>query len=288
MTGGRPVTGRRPGAAPAVLDAAALPGPVPVADHAPRSTWLGRCDPSVLLAVVVVVPVVLVRVVDPRPLAALWTLAVLGAATAARVPARRLALAQLPFVWFGASVLAVNAVTRDGTVVAVWAGLEVTDVGVSTGAGLAVRTLLTGVLAVAFWHVTEPERLLGSLHQVARLPVRASCALLAAYRLLDDLPQEWATIRRGQAARDPRRVVGGRVRPGSDPASLARAAFALLATSVRRADRVAATLESRGLGALPRSHRTVWHRAAVGPRDAVLVGVVGAAVVVVLAASAPA
>lgn len=253
--------------------------------HGPsaRDAWLGRRDPSVLLAVVVAVPVVLVRVVDPRPLAALWVLAVVGATAAARVPARRLVLAQLPFVWFGASVLAVNAVTRDGTVVATWAGLEVTDVGLSTGAGLAVRTLLTGVVAVAFWQVTDPERLLGSLHQVARLPVRASCALLAAYRLLDDLPREWETIRRGQAARDPRRVVAGRVRPGTDPASLARAAFALLATSLRRAERVAATLESRGLGALPRGQRTVWRPAAAGPRDAVLATVVACGVTAVLA-----
>ncbi|MBX9246759.1 energy-coupling factor transporter transmembrane protein EcfT, partial [Actinotalea ferrariae] len=199
------------------------------------SSWLAGCDPSVLLGVVVALPVMLVRTFDARPLAVLWALAVAAALTVARVPLRRLVAAQLAFVWFGLSLLAVNAVTRDGDVVGRWLGLEVTDHGLAMGAGLAVRTLLIGVCAVAFWHASEPERLLGSLHQVARLPVRASCAMLAAYRLLDDLPAEWATVRRGQAARDPRRVRAGRVVPSSDPASVARAAFALLATSVRRA-----------------------------------------------------
>jgi energy-coupling factor transport system permease protein len=257
-------------------------GPVgPVGAGAPQA-WLARCDPSALLAVVVAVPVVLVRVVDPRPLGALWALAVVGALTVARVPARRLVAAQLPFAWFGASLVVVNALTRDGTVVAVWAGAEVTDVGLVTGLGLALRTLLVGVVGAAFWQVTRPERLLASLHQVAHLPVRVSCALLAAHRLLDDLPREWTTIRLGQAARDPRRVRAGRVHPGRGPRVLARAAFALLATSVRRAERVSVALETRALGALPRGERTVWRRAAAGPRDALLVLVVAVVLATVL------
>ncbi|WP_188037728.1 energy-coupling factor transporter transmembrane protein EcfT, partial [Actinotalea sp. JY-7885] len=172
--------------------------------------WLAGCDPTVLLGVVVALPVVLGRTFDARPLAVLWVLALVAAASLARVPARRLVASQLAFVWFGLSLLAVNAVSRDGEVLASWAGLEVTDHGLAVGAALAVRTLLVGAGAVAFWHATDPERLLGSLHQVARLPVRVSCAMLAAYRLLDDLPAEWATVRRGQAARDPHRVRDGR------------------------------------------------------------------------------
>jgi energy-coupling factor transporter transmembrane protein EcfT len=138
---------------------------------------------------------------------------------------------------------------------------------------LAVRTLLIGVCAAAFLAVVDPARLLTSLHVVARLPARVTCALLAAHRLLDDLPEEWTAIRRAHAVRRPADA-DGRREPGRDVRSLARAAFVLLATTIRRAERIAVALESRGLGAVPRAQRTVWTATADHP--GVLAGPAGA------------
>lgn len=229
---------------------------------------LGRCDPTVLLATVVLVPLVLLRVYQPVPLAVLWVGAVVAVVLGARVPPLRLLLAQLPFVSFGLSLVMVNAVTRDGAVLAAWGPFEATDLGLQTGLALAVRTLLVGVCATGFLAVTDPGRLLVSLHQVGHLPVRVTYALLAAHRLLDDLPAEWTTIRRAHAVREPVR------RLSRSPRALARVAFVLLVTSIRRAERVAISLESRGLGALASGDRTAWHPAAVTWRDAVLLAVV--------------
>lgn len=251
---------------------------------------LARRDPAILLAATLVVPLVLLRVRDPGPVVVLWLVAMLAARTLAGVPWRRLALGQLPFVGFGVSLVAVNAVTRSGEpsaeVVAVLGPLEVTDVGLAIGAALAARTLVVGVCALAFLQVVDPGRLLGSLHEVARLPIRFTVALTAAHRVLEDLPAEWATVRRAHALRapvaDPGRVVEVEVptEPPRLPASaraLGRAAFALLATGIRRSERMAVSLESRALGALDRGERTVWRPARADGWDAVVVLVVAAA-----------
>lgn len=269
-----------------------VPGAVRAGDDdaGARVPWLARTEPAVLLGVVVAVPLVLVRTYTPVPLLGLWGLALLAALTLTDLGPRRLALAQLPFLSFGSSLVMVNAVTRGGAVVAELGPFEVTDDGLATGTALAVRTLLVGTCAVAFLAVVDPGRLLTSLHLVARLPVRVTCAALAAHRLLDDLPDEWTTIRRAHAVRRPARPDGTR-ETARDVRSLATAAFTLLATSIRRAERIAVALESRALGALPRGERTVWRRPGAagdvgrpGRHDVVLVTVCGAALAAALVA----
>lgn len=268
---------------PATTARSDAPGLTQVAAERPSSSSaLERCDPSVLLLVVVAVPVALMRVHDPVPLVGLWLAAAVAVLLGTRVGVRGLLAGQLPFASFAASLLLVNAVTRDGEVLSVVAGMPVTDVGLRTGAGLAVRTLVVGVCATGFLASVDPGRLLSSLHGVARVPIRPCCALLAAHRLLDDLPVEWTTVRRAHAVRR-----SGHGRLSRSPVALGRAAFVLLVTSIRRAERVALSLESRGLGALSRAERTTWRAAAVGPRDAVVVLAAGAAVAAVVLVSRP-
>lgn len=244
----------------------------------PRDAVLARCDPTVLLAVVVAVPLVLARVHRPGPPGVLWALAMVAVLATTPLTARRLVVAQVPFASFALGVGLVNAVTRQGDVVAVVGPLRVTRQGLEVGTALGLRTLLVGVCAAGFLAVVDPARLVVSLRQVARLPVRVAYALLAAHRLLDDLPGEWTTIRRAHAVRmpGPRRLSGS-------PRALARAAFTLLATSVRRAERVAVALESRGLGALPPGRRTSWRTARPTWRDGVLVACAAVAVCAALA-----
>ena len=156
----------------------------------------------------------------------------------------------------------VNAVTRDGAALAVVAGLEVTSTGVSIGASLALRTVLVGTLAVAFTLTTDGARLMTSLHQHARLGARPTFAVLAGYRVLEDLPERWTTIRRAQSVRDPRHRPGALPR---DPGSLLRAAFTLLVVALRQGERLAIAMETRGLGSGP---RTVHRPVRLGRRDA--------------------
>jgi len=221
----------------------------------PHDSALHRRNPTVKLAVFFVVTLVLLVPVDPWTPLALLALAVPAVVLAGRVPWTTLGRAAVLFVPFACSLLAVNAVTRDGPVVAVVAGLEVTRNGVGIGLALALRTVLVGTLAVAFTLTTDGARMMTSLHQHARLGARPTFAVLAGYRVLEDLPTRWTTIRQAQSVRDPRHRPG---RLPRDPASLARAAFALLVGALRQGERMAIAMETRGLGSGPRTvHRPV-------------------------------
>lgn len=244
----------------------------------PHDSLLHRRNPAVKLAVFFVVSVLLLVPVDPWTPLALLVVAVPAVLVAGRIPWRTLGGAALLFGPFACSLLAVNAVTRDGPVVAEVLGLEVTGTGVAIGAALALRTVLVGILAVAFSLTTDGARLMTSLHQHARLGARPTFAVLAGYRVLEDLPERWTTIRQAQSVRDPRRRAGALPR---DPGSLTRAAFTLLVVALRQGERMAIAMETRGLGS---GQRTVHRPVALDHRDAVFAAVVlGVCALVVLA-----
>ncbi|WP_136519533.1 energy-coupling factor transporter transmembrane component T family protein [Cellulomonas telluris] len=258
---------------------AAPAGASPDGRAAPRArrTALARRDPTVVLATLLVVSLLLLVPVDPWTPLTLLVLTV-AAARAAAVPWSTLARGLASFGPFALSVLAVNLVTRPGAPVARVAGLTVTDVGVLVGTGLALRTVLVGTLAVVVAASLDPVRLVASLHRHARLGARGAAALLAAHRVLEQLPARWVAVRQAQAARLP----GPRpTRAGALPTSpdlLVRAAFTLLVVTLRQAQQMAVTLETRGVGSGP---RTVHRPARLGAGDAVLAAVaVGTTVVV--------
>ncbi|MBT0994711.1 energy-coupling factor transporter transmembrane protein EcfT [Cellulomonas sp. DKR-3] len=226
---------------------------------------LHRRNPTVKLVVLLVVSTVLLVPVDVATPLLVGLLLVPAGAAAGRLPVRTLTRAALAFAPFALSILAVNAVTRDGPVVARVAGMEVTGTGLTVGTSLALRTLVVGLLAFVLTATTDGPRLMTSLHQHARLPAHVTYAVLAGYRVLEGLPEAWTTIRRAQAVRDPGRRRGAPL--PRDPASLARAAFALLVGALRQGERLATSLQLRGLGSGP---RTVHRPVPLGPADAVL------------------
>lgn len=233
----------------------------------------------------------------------------------------------MPFLLFGLGVLVVNALSRPG--VAVWqAGpLRVTEEGLSVGAALAARTLLIGVLAVGFLLSTDGVALMTSLHQNARLGARITYAVLAGYRMLQEMPREWSTIRHAHAVRaglpgggraadgqgdgdgerdrdgagvdgdddgrpgragtpsvrPPGRAGTPAVHPPRGPRHLVGVVFTLLVVSVRKGERMAQALESRGLGLQP---RTTWRPLPVTGQDWALAAGVVLVVAAVIAASA--
>lgn len=243
----------------------------------PHDSVLHRRNPTVKLAVFLVVSLVVLVPVDPWTPLVLLVLAAPAVVHAGRIPWSALGRAALLFGPFAVSLLAVNAVTRDGPVVGEVVGLEVTRTGLEIGAALALRTVLVGTLAVAFTLTTDGARLMTSLHQHARLGARPTFAVLAGYRVLEDLPERWTTIRQAQSVRDPRRRRGTLPR---DPGSLSRAAFTLLVVALRQGERMAIAMETRGLGSGP---RTVHRPVALDRRDAAFAALVlGVCLLVVL------
>jgi energy-coupling factor transport system permease protein len=238
---------------------------------------LGRRNPTVKLALLFVVSLAAMFLFDPVTPVALYLLALTGVAATARVAPRTLALAHIPFAAFAFGIFVVNAVSRGDEVVAKVMGLDVTAEGLSLGISLAFRTMVVGVLAIGFVLSTEPVALMTSLNQHARLAPRLTYALLAGYRMLQQMPAVWQTIRHAHAVRlTERATVLARAR------SFGTAAFSLLVASLRTGERMAESLESRGLGLQP---RTVWRPVALGRADWVFAGAVLAVLGAVIAVS---
>ena len=237
---------------------------------------VGRRNPTVKLALLIVVSISLVFIVDPVTPAVMWALSVLAATTLARIPPRRLAMAQLPFVAFAFGVFTINVLSRPGEVLWQEGLLRITAEGLTIGAALAMRTLAIGVLSITFLLSTDSVALMTSLHQHARLGARASYAILAGYRLMEHLDRQWLLIRHAQSVRAPLQRNG---RPAGGWRPFVSAAFALLVMAVRHGERLSQSLESRGLGLTP---RTNWRPVPLTLGDAVfsvvVLGVLGAVI----------
>ncbi|MGO1488192.1 MAG: energy-coupling factor transporter transmembrane component T family protein [Arachnia sp.] len=222
---------------------------------------LARRNPTVKLALLTVVSLVAMFLLDPLTPAGLYVLGLLGVAMSVRMPPRILALAHLPFFAFAFGVFVVNALSRPGTILWQAGFFRVTAEGLSIGAALAARTLLIGVLAVGFLLSTDGVTLMTSLHQNARLNARLTYAILGGYRMLQEMPREFATIRFAHAVRADLRA---NARPPRGPRHLGGVIFTLLVVSVRKGERMAQALESRGLGLEP---RTTWRPVRVTGAD---------------------
>lgn len=242
-----------------------------------QGSWLAARNPVVKLGLVLALSTAVLFLFDPLPLLVMYLVALVATRAATRVPWRMLLPAQLPFVLFGAGVLVVNALSRPGEQ-AFDAPVRITVEGLVIGAALAVRALLIGAGAIAFWASTPARDMMISAVQHARLPPRYAYALLAGQRSLEAMPRTWTTIRAAQSVRAP---LGKNGRPKLRAGAFARAAFALLVGAIRSSERIALALESRGLGDGP---RTVWRPVPIGARDGVLVAVVVAGFAVILAA----
>lgn len=251
------------------------PGPVLIPDSP-----LARCDPVAKLVVLTVVSIGSLLILDPLTPALLYLAAVPAVLVAGRIGWSALLRVQVPFAVFALGLLAVNAVTRPGTVVTRPGPLTVTAEGLWVGASVAMRVLVVGVLSVGFLVSTDPGRLMTALRGHLRLPPRLAFGLLAGHRLLQDLPAEWAQLRAAHRVRAP---LTRRGRPRRPIRRAARCAFGLLVVSIRRGGQLAEALESRGLGLEP---RTVWRPEAFGRRDLALIAAVVVVVVAVLGASA--
>jgi energy-coupling factor transport system permease protein len=243
---------------------------------------LARRNPTVKFALLFAVSIALLFVFDPFTPAALYALALVAVVAGGGIRPRVLILGHLPFVGVAIGLVLVNALSRPGLELARVGVLRVSQEGLEVGAALGLRTMVIGLLALGFVASTDGVKLMTSLHRHAGLGLRTTYAVLAGYRTLEELPREWQLIRHAHAVRSaapPR----GRARTRLGVTSFARAGFALLVVSLRRAERLAAALESRGLGLAP---RTTWRPVPLSAADGVFAAGVVFAVAAVFVVSA--
>lgn len=258
-----------------------MSAPSAVIDRARQTqTGLASRNPTVKLCLLFVVSLALTFVLDPVTPLILYLLVMAALIVSRSVALSTLLLWQLPFLGFAIGVFLVNVLSRPGAVIWQEGLLRITAEGVTVGAALFLRTMLTGVLAISFIISTEPAKLMTSLHLHARLSIRVCSAILGGYRILQTLPHEWQTIRDAHLVRA---ELGRRGTPTLGMRGHSRVAFALLVSALRQGERIAQTFEHRGLGLTP---RTTWKPVALDARDGAFAVIVVVAFGVVLACSA--
>ena len=205
---------------------------------------LSGVTPAVKLGIVMVYMTVATAVFDAPTLAAMTGLGMLVLVTAGAVPVRSLLRAMVPFVLFGIGYLWMNLLfgrSTEGDRVAL-GPISVSLGSVAVGGALAIRAVCFGVWSMVFVATTDTTDFAIGLMRHVRLPARIAYAALAAYRFLPLFASERAIIAAAQAVRG--------VNPRVGPIARIRRSFGrivpLLATAVRRAERVAIAIESRG------------------------------------------
>ncbi|RKQ34840.1 energy-coupling factor transporter transmembrane component T family protein [Kocuria tytonis] len=143
--------------------------------------------------------------------------------------------------------------------------ITITTGSLGAGAAIALRGLAIALPGITVLLTTDPTDLADGLAQTLGLPARFVLAALAAMRLVEVMITEWSVL---AAARRARGAGGGRG-PWGVLVEFGGQAFTLLVQSLRRATRLAMTMEARGFGAGPRT----WARTPHYGRVDVLVGV---------------
>jgi energy-coupling factor transport system permease protein len=146
--------------------------------------------------------------------------------------------------------------------------LLVSKEGVIAGVSVALRVLFLVSTSLLFVSTTKPRDFVLSLMQQARLNYQLAYAVLAAFRFIPIFAEEYASIRAAAQVRGAGTNSGllGAVR------SLRRDAVPLLAGAIRRSERLALAMDSRGFGAYPT--RTFHRQLYVTTADWVFLGAV--------------
>ncbi|HLZ25948.1 MAG TPA: energy-coupling factor transporter transmembrane component T [Chloroflexota bacterium] len=131
------------------------------------------------------------------------------------------------------------------------------------GATMAARLLAILSSSAMFVLTTDPSQFVRSLIHQARVSPRIAYSLFAAYRFVPLLQVEFETIR---AAHQMRGGVGGGG-PFGQIREIVGYAIPLLASAVRKGERVALAMESRGFGALSAQQRTYFRVTTINQAD---------------------
>lgn len=149
---------------------------------------------------------------------------------------------------YGSALLA----PKIGAVLLGWGPLLLTEGSLQSGVAIALRGIAIALPGVLLLASTDPTDLADALAQRLKLPHRFVLGALAAMRLVGLLVEEWQNLGMARRARG---AGSGSGALGRFRTSLGQA-MALLVQAIRRASRLAVTMEAKGFGA----GRRTWAR----------------------------
>lgn len=148
----------------------------------------------------------------------------------------------------------------------VWS-FQVTSESFWAGVSLGLRSLSFASLSLLFILTTDSTKFMLSLMQQCKLPPKLTFGILAGYRFLPTFRYELQVLRQAHRIRGVGRAKGMKERLHQ----FRRYAIPLLANAIRKAERVALAMESKGFTG--ETDRTHYHEMTVHKRDWVFVSV---------------
>ncbi len=254
---------------------------------------LHRRNPSLKLLCALVVMAAVVPAFDPWTPLVFLILGLAALRLAGGVPLRVVAGPMLFFLVIGAlGFVGANAFFYQApagrALTTLWqAGpLRMTAEGLRVGVSLTLRMLAIVAVSLTFVATTSPTDLVLSLIQNARFPYRLGYGILVAYRFLPLWQTELGVIRAAHRIRGVGRRPGRRLDPRGRWLELRRYAVPLLASAIRRSERVATAMDSKAFGALPeRTYHRRWRVKGADWAMLAVVVIVTAGILVVMARS---
>ncbi|KON89551.1 thiamine permease [Sporosarcina globispora] len=226
---------------------------------------LHEFNPSIKALTVVVCVLVLSIFFDP--VTPFLTLAVTAAATFifGRVSFRRWILLFSPFIFMALiyiwSALVFSKAIEGETILWTWGIFTLTEESFQRALSLGMRVLSFTSLSLLFMLTTKPAEFLLSLMQQCRLPPKLAYGIMAGYRFLPLIKEEFDIIRNAHRIRGvPKaRTLSEKL------AELKRYAVPLLAGAIRKAERTAMAMESKGFTG--DRNREFYHKISVSWKD---------------------
>jgi energy-coupling factor transport system permease protein len=224
-----------------------------------QDSFLHRVNPTVKLAAIFIMLLAVVLAFDPLTPLIFLLLAVALLTALGRIPLLLILRALIPFWIVAIGFILTNAFlyntsqVQSPTVLARWGAAWITLEGVRAGLSLGLRALALVSYSMLFVMTTDPTNFVLSLIQQARLSYRFGYGILVSYRFLPMLRAEYDIIRAAHHVRG----IGERAGLRDRYEQFKRYAIPLLASAIRRSERVALAMDSKAFGAPGRSYYRV-------------------------------
>ncbi|RCW62752.1 energy-coupling factor transporter transmembrane component T family protein [Saliterribacillus persicus] len=220
------------------------------------SHFLQQVNPTMKLVSMLLIIFYMITVFDPYTPLILLVLTVCVIRLFGGVPLKFLLLILLPFSLFSISFIWINVVfpdTRGTTILFSIGSMPVALENVLIGVSLGLRSLVFASWSLLFVLTTDPTRFMLSLIQHCKLPPRFGYGMMAAYRFIPLFKQELNQVRAAHKIRglgEPRGIKERFI-------EIKRYSIPLLASAIRKAERVAIAMESKGFDG--NRNRTYYH-----------------------------
>lgn len=207
--------------------------------------FLQQVNPTLKLISILLVIAFMVPIYDAWTPFIVFLLTMMSIIVLGGVSVRFLLLLLLPLSLFAFSFVWINVVfpAERGTTILFHIGsMPVALENLTLGISLGLRSLIFASWSLLFVLTTEPTKLMLSLIQHCKLPPRFGYGMMAAYRFLPLFKQEYDQIRAAHRIRG----LGESKGLLKKMTELKRYAIPLLASAIRRAERVAIAMEAKG------------------------------------------